>query len=57
MISHVNNSQHPTPASEVKQQPPRKPEPQAQSEKSGALSHDQVTLTNAGQVNGEEKGQ
>ncbi|HEY1676900.1 MAG TPA: hypothetical protein VGG04_04280 [Candidatus Sulfotelmatobacter sp.] len=57
MISHVNNSQHPTPASEVKQQPPRKPEPQAPSQKSGALSHDQVTLTNAGQVNGEEKGQ
>ena len=33
--------------------PPRKPEPQAQTPqtpKSGALSHDQVTLKHAGQI-------
>jgi hypothetical protein len=56
MISPINNSQHSTPTSEAKQQP-RKPEPQTQAPKNGALSHDQVTLTNSQQVNREEKNQ
>jgi hypothetical protein len=54
MISPINNSQHPTPASEAKQQP-RKPEPQTQAPKNGALSHDHVTLKNSGQANREEQ--
>ena len=54
MISPINNSQHPTPASEAKQ-PSRKAEPQTQTPKNGALSHDQVTLKTSGQVNREEQ--
>lgn len=54
MISPINNSQ---PASQTREAPeqPRRPEPQAQPQKSGALSHDQVTLTNSQQVNHEEE--
>jgi hypothetical protein len=54
MISPINNSQHTTPASEAKKQP-RKLKAQTQAPKNGALSHDQVTLKNSGQVNREEQ--
>ena len=43
---------HSTPPVDAREAPPapHKPEPQAQTPKSGALSHDQVTLKSAGQV-------
>jgi len=54
MTNPINNSQ---PTSQVHEAPQahRKPEPQAQTQKSGALSHDQVTLTNSQQVNRDEE--
>ena len=49
MITPIH-SNPPTDVPEPAPHPPRKPEPQVQTPKSGSLSHDQVTLKHAGQI-------
>jgi hypothetical protein len=49
MISPISSA-HPSDVHEASKPPAPKPEPQAQTPKSGALSSDQVTLKSAGQV-------
>jgi len=49
MITPVHSTP-PSDAREAAHPPAPKPEPQAQTPKSGTLSHDQVTLKSAGQV-------
>ena len=49
MITPIHSSP-PTDVPEVSHPPAPKPDPEAQTPKSGALSHDQVTLKSAGQV-------
>lgn len=49
MITPIHSPQ-PSNVREASQPPPPRPEPQTQTPKSGALSDDQVTLKNAGQI-------